>query len=295
MYTIEQKIVHKHGSRNGHKPLIIADHISAATMGSMYNTFSNPRSKSASSTFGVSRKGEIVQYVPIDRAPWTQGRIQKPKAPIISAMKVNPNLYAVSIEHEGYVTVDEETSAVKAYHGIKGDVTPEQYAATRWLHKYIQHEVQRLYGHRIALDAAHVLGHFQIDSIGKPFCPGVLFPWSQLYADLAKVDSMTLAEAEEYWDYFNTPNAQTVEIVALASRIADLKGKLSGKWGKEAQRKIEMFTAILVELGISVFGITTEDRISGLYEEYRTKGTHHEEAFRKLILIAQEAKKRNLL
>lgn len=295
MYNIIQKPVNKHGSRGSYKPLIIANHISAATMGSMYNTFSNPKAKSASSTYGVSRTGEIVQYVPINRAPWTQGRIQKPTAPIIKAMGVNPNLYAVSIEFEGYVIADEETSAIKEYHGIKGNLTPEQYAAGRWLHKHIQHEVERLYGHRIALDAAHVIGHYQIDSIDKPVCPGPLFPWNQLYADLAKIDSMAFHEAQEYLDYIDSPNAQSVDIMGLQFRVKELSQRVKGIWGAEAERKLQVFDGILKEFGFTQEGVNVVDRIDGLYKTFVGNGDHSAEAKRKLHLIYQEARKRGLV
>lgn len=158
-------------SRDGHIPTIIVDHISGGSMGSMDNWFQSSGNKVSSAHFGVSKSGLIHQYVSINRMAWANGlsaadsrkapaEVVKEKAPI------NPNKYSVSIEHEG----------------TDGTLTEAQFAATVWLHKYISAEVERLYGKPVALDSKHVIGHFQVDPVRKPYCPGPNFPWIRLYA-----------------------------------------------------------------------------------------------------------------
>jgi N-acetylmuramoyl-L-alanine amidase len=291
MFTIEQKPVSKHQSRRGTVPIAIVDHISVGTMGSMYNTFFNPKAKEASSHFGVSRQGEIHQYVQLDRAAWTQGRIQAPISPLIQQRQGNPNLYCVSIEFEGYID-----DGVR--YGVDGDITEEQYHAGVWLHKFIQAEIERIYGHRIDLNNYFVLGHFQIDSIGKPFCPGPKFPWNCLYAELAKVDSMSMESFEEYLRYITTPNKRRVTAYAIAERVLDLEVTLDDpRWGNEAHRKI-MLTAPVMETimkgDATAKGICR--RILGLYKTAQDPNSPHgDEAVRKLLLLEPVMKENHII
>lgn len=160
-------------SRGGHVPIAIVDHISSGSMSSMDSWFTSKGNIVSSAHFGVSRAGEIHQYVPIERMAWANGLtvsgIQQATAPLIKAESpTNPNKYTVSIEHEG----------------TDGTLTEAQFAASVWLHQYIASEVKRIYGKDLLLDSKHVIGHFQVDPIRKPFCPGPKFPWERLYAAL---------------------------------------------------------------------------------------------------------------
>jgi hypothetical protein len=77
--------------------------------------------------------------------------------------KINPNRLTVSIEHEGRT----------------GEEFPEaQYQATLFVHKKI---IQQF---GIPIDRFHIIGHYQIDSLNRPMCPGTGFPWNRLIADL---------------------------------------------------------------------------------------------------------------
>jgi len=160
-------------SRDGHVPCVIVDHISDGTMGSMDSWFTSANNTRSSAHFGISKSGEIHQYVPIERRAWANGltveAMTKSTALIVHQhAPVNPNKYSVSIEHEG----------------TDGDLTEEQFAASVWLHKYIAAEVKRIYGQTLPLDEQHVIGHFHVDPVRKPNCPGPKFPWAQLYAAL---------------------------------------------------------------------------------------------------------------
>ncbi|OUS72971.1 hypothetical protein B1748_23470 [Paenibacillus sp. MY03] len=289
---IKQTPVTSFHGREGRKPIIIVNHISAGSMGSMYNTFKNPANR-ASSHFGISRKGEIVQYVPIQQAAWTQGKIQssatRPIAPIIRQHMGNPNLYAVSIEHEGY-----------AGNGIQGDLTEEQFWASCWLHKYIQSEVERLYNHRIELNSHHVIGHYQIDAVGKPVCPGLLFPWANLYSELIYASGMTLVEYGEQISYKTSIGANKVTAFAFAARIADLKAKLTHTvYGPEARRKIMLLLPIMEELSFSAyFNEETAENIAARIDQvYNNANTERweKEGVRKLLVGANYAKQLGLL
>lgn len=286
--NIIQKPVPGYQSRGSNKPLVIVNHISVGTMGSMYNHFAN-RANKASSHFGVGRDGSIVQYVDLNQAAWTQGKIQLPSASIIKQMGGNPNLYGVSIEHEGY-----------AGNGIQGDLTEEQFWATCWLHKYIQETVQAIYSVRIELNSHHVIGHYQIDSKGKPFCPGPLFPWSNLYSELVYANQMTLEEYTERLQYKQSVDSVKVVAFAFASRVEDLRAKLTHSvYGKEAARKLLQLTPILEEISYSAYynEVTPLGIASRVREIYNNSLTTkwEEVGVRKLMIGANYAKEKGLL
>jgi N-acetyl-anhydromuramyl-L-alanine amidase AmpD len=140
----------------------------------MDSWFTSSGNEVSSAHFGVSKDGRIHQYVKIERMAWTNGikadGFKFATAPMVKELKVNPNLYTVSIEHEG----------------TDGDLTEAQYLASLWLHFYIRDYVKKVYGSDIKLDKTRVVGHYQIDPRRKPNCPGPRFPWERLYADLAK-------------------------------------------------------------------------------------------------------------
>lgn len=282
---IIQKPVEAHGSRGIHKPIIIVNHISTGTMGSMYNTFKNITNQ-ASSHFGVGRDGSIVQYVQLGRAAWTQGKIQLPTAPIIKEMAGNPNQYGVSIEHEGYPG-----------NGIDGTLTEDQFHATCWLQKYIQTEVEKMYGVRILLNSHQVIGHYQIDSKGKPLCPGLNFPWSRLYAELSVAEGMTLADYTERVAYLKSGSSDLVVAYSFASRIEDLASKFNDPiWGTAAKAKVMWLTPILTELDytgeVTPEGITK--RVSSIYKN-SSVAKYQGEAMRKLMIGAKFAKEKGLI
>lgn len=282
---IQNKPVPSFEERSGQKPVVIVNHISAGSMGSMYNTFAN-RANKASSHFGIGRDGAIVQYVDINKAAWTQGRIQDPTASIIKQLTGNPNKYGVSIEHEGY-----------GLNGLDGNLTDEQFLSSCWLHKHIQATVEAEYGVRIPLNSHQVIGHYQIDSIGKPLCPGRAFPWTRLYAELVIADSMTLEAYTERIEYLRSNAADRSLAYAFAWRILDLKSKIDNKqWGVAAQAKLMLFEPILHQIGFvgEATPLNIADRI---YEIYNNSFVlkNEKEGIRKLLIGARYAQQAGLL
>lgn len=172
-------------------PMMIVNHISAGTMASMDSWFTSADNMVSSAHYGVAKDGRIHQYVDIRRMAWANGigaaDIAASKTPIIlDHPGVNPNLYSVSIEHEG----------------TDGDLTPIQFDSSVWLHKYIQQQVFKLWALRFELDRYYVIGHFMISPVGKPNCPGPKFPWERLYSALAREeeDNMPMKLAQYQWD-----------------------------------------------------------------------------------------------
>ncbi len=120
----------------------------------------NPVSK-ASAQYLVTRSGLIFQMVKDEDASFHAGQVNKPNWKLYDG--TNPNRYTIGIEHENLGG---------------GELTEAQYQATLWLHK------QLIQKYSIPVDGDHIIGHYRIDSVNRPNCPGPKFPWQRLFADL---------------------------------------------------------------------------------------------------------------
>ena len=152
---------------------MIVDHISEGSMSSMISWFTSENNKGSSAHFGVSKKGEIYQFVKIEDCAWANGLtsgIENATAQLVlkRGKDVSPNWYSVSIEHEG---VWAET---------KGKLTPEQLNASMWLHQYIIDYVKEKFNYEIKPSRKTIIGHFEIDKRQRPNCPGELFPFDDI-------------------------------------------------------------------------------------------------------------------
>lgn len=104
----------------------------------------------------------IYQFVKIEDMAWGNGL----------DIEVNPNLYTVSIEHEG---IYEETL---------GKLTEKQLKSSIFLHEHIIGYIGKVYGKGFNVDRKHIIGHCDIDPIRKPFCPGEDFPYDEIISIL---------------------------------------------------------------------------------------------------------------
>jgi N-acetylmuramoyl-L-alanine amidase len=95
----------------GYSVLAVVIHVSEGSLASCDSWFLN-RASRVSAHYCVGRNGEIHQYVRETDTAWHAGRKHGVSAPLVLSMgKVNPNLYTVGIEHEGYaesVWTDEQ-------------------------------------------------------------------------------------------------------------------------------------------------------------------------------------------
>lgn len=154
--------------RGGYKPCLIVWHIAEGTYNGTIAWEQNPQSQT-SSHFVLGKNGEITQLVPLERAAWTQGAVKSPTHPLVAMRKgVNPNLYCISIECEGF------------WKDTKGKLTDKALKSAVELTKHIVAEVERIYGVEIPIDREHIIGHYQINSVTRSHCPGELFPFDEL-------------------------------------------------------------------------------------------------------------------
>jgi N-acetyl-anhydromuramyl-L-alanine amidase AmpD len=115
---------------------------------------------------------KVFQFMSIDVAAWGNGVVSRanPHTPAWLRKRIdageNPNNFTVSIEHERdwpYSTAWDE------------EIIQESMLLNRWLAE-VKPTIPR--------DRDHFIGHYQIDHINRPFCPGgpggLLFPFDRI-------------------------------------------------------------------------------------------------------------------
>lgn len=197
-----------HSERRGHKPIAIVNHITGGTAGSAHNWFTSPNNDNSSAHFLVTKDGQIWQYVAIERMAWANGltleAIPKAAAAIVKEKNVNPNYYTISIEHEG----------------SDGNLTEAQLNASIWLHKAIREYVFKVYGYEIPFNRKHIIGHYEIDPVRKPKCPGAMFPWSELINRLNYVEEEPKVSVQQ-WKLDVMKQAEDLGIIVKGSHKPD--------------------------------------------------------------------------
>ena len=216
---IKQKLSKNFSSRQGSKIIAIVNHITAGSFSGAVSWLCNPASK-ASAHYVISRAGEIVQLVADENSAWHAGGLNKPNWPLYNG--VNPNRYTIGIEHEGYTGV-----------GGDGNLTEEQYQATLWLHK------QLIAKHGIPIDKDHIIGHYRIDSVNRPNCPGPAFPWDRLFADLRTVPGSFPDVAGDRWSAGH---------IARVKELGLMVGGGDGCFNPEAALTREQMAAIICKM-----------------------------------------------
>lgn len=152
--------------RRGKKIVAIVNHITAGLFPGTLSWMQNPKAY-ASANYLVTRTGRIFQLVKDEDTAWACGLVSQPNWPLYDGS--NPNYYVINIEHEGYKD-----------KGGDGNLTEEQYQATLWLHRHLINK------HNLPITKDTIIGHYRIDSINRPNCPGPRFPWERLFNDLRR-------------------------------------------------------------------------------------------------------------
>jgi len=147
---IIQKPVQSFSSgRGGMKPELVVIHIGEGSQQVIYNTF---LTEEKSSHYCVSKTGEIWQFVSEADQAWTNGIVVNPTSTIVlSHSGINPNKYAISIEHEGFCSADATESQYQTTSNLVKEI------CTRWA---------------IPIDRVHIIGHHEIRS--DKTCPGLI-------------------------------------------------------------------------------------------------------------------------
>lgn len=201
-----------HPGRNGYSPVAIVNHIMCGTESGTDGWFNNPAAK-VSAHYGVSKTGEVHQYVKDADTAYAVGGVNQPIWSLLSHYSINPNDWTISIEHEGQ-PVDGLTEA--------------QYQATLWLHRKL------IADHGIPLDTNHIVGHCVLDTVNRKDCPGDKFPWQRLYADLGIKETPS-----------TQPELPELRIGSTGGAVKKLQTLLhvtvDGDFGPKTQEAVEQF------------------------------------------------------
>lgn len=138
--------------RDGYIPQIIVLHCMDGSLAGTDSWFANPASQ-VSSHYGIGFNGEIHQYVKEEDTAWTQGlKVPPINRPTFKLYKegLNPNVYCLSIEHEGSDLSIIHEAQINATVGLI------RAMAAHW---------------GIPIDRNHVIGHYEVDPVRKPNCP----------------------------------------------------------------------------------------------------------------------------
>lgn len=155
--------------RQGYSPKAIINHVMCGTEEGTDSWFLNTNSQ-VSAHFGIAKSGIIHQYVKEEDTAWANGRELSPDIDWLENFpNVNPNLWTISIEHEGYPNEP---------------LTDLQKQATIDLHKYLVTKWN------IPVDENHITGHFRIDSVNRKDCPSSTFPFEEIYSSLRGGNTM---------------------------------------------------------------------------------------------------------
>lgn len=184
--------------RSGQKVKAVVLHIAAGSMAGIFPTFNDPN-RLASAHFAVGKDGTIEQYVSIDDTAYgvgmryANGQWFNPRGvlcqPTWTGMQppLNPNLYTISVEHEGQP---------------EDQWTPQMYDANNRLLQWIAQQISITYVPRQTL-----IGHFEIDPVDRPNCPGPNVDWNRIAGDANGAP---------------TPDTVLMEIQATANEINKL-------------------------------------------------------------------------
>ena len=189
--------------RAGRKIVAIVNHITAGTFPGCLTWLCNPAAQ-ASAHYLITRTGEIWQMVRESDTAWHAGIVKKPTWKLYNG--TNPNRYTIGIEHE-------------CISG--GALTEAQYQGTLQL----QRELCAKYS--IPIDRNHIIGHYEINPIDRPGCPGKDFPWVRLMADLKKKEVEEVAQEKRIQTLEKVP-AYARDFVEQLVQEGSLVGSGSG-------------------------------------------------------------------
>jgi hypothetical protein len=167
-------------SPGAHPAIGIFEHIMEGTLSGCDAWFGTPGA-GASSNYGIGTGGQIHVYV--DPASgywaWANGGVNGPDADAQALVArgtsmwghVSPNVYTISLEHEGWTG---------------NPIPPAQWQASVHLTAWLCQEYGIAPVHGAGEDT--IFGHYQIDSVTRPNCPGwSQDDWQRYVADVAKM------------------------------------------------------------------------------------------------------------
>jgi N-acetylmuramoyl-L-alanine amidase len=166
--------------RYGEKPVAVVIHIMAGSLDSTTGWFANP-SSGVSSHYGVGKDGRVFQFVKEYYAAWTNGDTNKPDmsvAWIAQTVKDNDSFcskYSYGVANARTITIENE--------GQTGEVLTPIHWST--LVRLVADICKK---NNIPVDRQHINGHYQINSVTRPNCPGKGIDLDKLVKEVQAMD-----------------------------------------------------------------------------------------------------------
>lgn len=237
----------------------------------------NPKSQ-VSSHFFITKAGEIVQLVPLDKTAWANGlrwagqwltpsgKPVKPRWTGLIAGK-NPNRYTISIEHEGKTGEPLTTAMAEAQNKLliwlAGQCGWPTYAVGQ-----------------------NLIGHGDINPIDRPFCPGTAFDLGLIATRANGGSDMTLpanALLTERSTLFGKTQANKDKVIALIKKRGSAYDLVSVRSIVETVFNLCALVDIPAEIVIAQQFIETSDQADSdaelePYSSYWAKRPHRNPA-----------------
>lgn len=177
--------------RNGWKSDITVCHQSGTIdLASALNWYLR-KGSDCSPHFVIDVNGDIHQLVDLDNGAWCNGTETNPNqklyygkatSRLVRERKTNANYYTYSIEF---------------VHCTYGNITEAQIAAAIELIKTVIIPHMKKNGVTPQIDRDHLIGHCEIDPVGRAFCPGKQFPYERIINGVLGKTTAATAKPQE--------------------------------------------------------------------------------------------------
>lgn len=184
------------GTRGQNQPILFIDHIMAGWKSTLDNAAWR-QTNGVGVTFGIGRDGSKSQYCSIWDAHWGNGvsgnwqrydRNNRHLAFIEGQGSWVQVSYAGTVGYaliKGGVNQINARSIATEHEGFPGDVWDPRMVASSIETKLWTIEAMRSKGIPVVVDNDLIAGHFQIDSVNRPSCPGPNHPKAAILAGLS--------------------------------------------------------------------------------------------------------------
>ncbi len=222
--------------RSGYKPEAFVIHIAEGTLEGGYAWFNNPSSQ-VSAHYMVGKDGRIWQFVKLEDTAWHAGGVDNPNWSLLKA-GVNPNLYTIGIEHEGFTGQPWTNAMYNASAELIGTIGRE------W---------------GIKVDRDHIIGHYQLNSVNRSNCPGSgvdmnkLVSMAQHYykpssnSEIQRLQNEIKVKNQEITNLQSLVKQKEIQVNTLRKDL-DTKSQLTEKLNKQIQIDKEKMALVLKQL-----------------------------------------------
>ena len=153
----------------------------------------------------ILKNGDWIQLVDPFSPAWANGVVKNSNWDGFQHMPdgriINPNLYTHAISREGH----------------DNEITQAQQETLYFVARF------RADQHKLPKKRSSFIGHNDIDSVNRAYCPGRAFSWSKLYAALGLTDSKdyTVVRGDSFWKIARQHGLTLLQLIEANPHIPD--------------------------------------------------------------------------